>query len=137
MNTEPQLFFEEERMSDEFTKFHVRNAPFYAVFHRFTAPDKGGPHDHPWGFTTKIIKGSYVERRYYLDGSTEIFHRKLNDSFEMDAKTIHRIVSLPDGECWTMITPFAWEREWGFWQFREDGAYFRQHDWPEFKKMNI
>jgi hypothetical protein len=33
-----------EKLSEEFTKIHLRNLPFYGVIHHFTAPDVGSPH---------------------------------------------------------------------------------------------
>lgn len=45
----------EEIMSPDFTKFHLEGPwPFHAVMHRFTQPDHGDPHDHPWSFRSNI-----------------------------------------------------------------------------------
>ena len=126
----------EEKMSDEFTKFHLKGFPFDAVVHKFTEPDKGYPHDHPFGFQSHVLKGSYIERIYcrykltFLDVT-----RKAGDSFFVPATHIHQIIDLPDGECYTIITPLHKERESGFWKFEDGKAYFNQWNEPEFKEV--
>jgi hypothetical protein len=128
--------YKEEIMSEEFTKhlfkFPCRFGEFHMVVHHFTGPDTGGPHCHPYGFMTHILKGGYIERRYTLHetfwGCEDIF-RQPGESFYVPATTIHELVALPGGECWTVITPGPKEREPGFWTFNEHGAWFRQ--WNE------
>lgn len=123
-----------EPMSSAFTKWHL-DAP--AVLHRFTAPDSGDPHDHPFGFTTQILSGGYVEEVYTLtaDGgwSVSLHHRWPGTSHHVEATTVHRIVALPQGECWTVIRPGPWERKSGFWRVVDGRAQFRAWDepWPE------
>ncbi len=59
-------------MSDDFTKYLLKikdknGGLFQPVIHHFTDIDKGeNPHDHPWGFTTHILKGSYIEKVYHI-----------------------------------------------------------------------
>jgi len=124
-----------EKMSDEFEKHHIEGLPFSAVIHHFTAPDKAGAHDHPFGFTTHILKGSYVERRYSKEGRYVDLHRKQGSSHNVDSTTIHEIIALPDGDCYTIITPGQWEREPGFWKFENGKAYFKQWNESEFKEQ--
>jgi len=123
----------QEKMSDQFTKYHLEGLPFSAVLHHFTDSDKGYPHDHPFGFTTHILKGSYVEKIYYPDlDSSEVIHRKQGSSHFVAATLIHEIIELPDGDCWTIITPEKWERQPHFWKF-ENGIWLRAWDETEFK----
>ena len=124
----------EEKMSDVFTKYHLKGFPFDAVIHKFTEPDTGDAHCHPFGFTTHILKGSYVERVYDLDGMYYEYKRKQGTSHFVEAATIHKIIDLPDGECWTIITPRAWEKEPCFWKFENGVAYKRQWNETEFRK---
>lgn len=127
--------FEEEKMSEELMKYHLRGFPFHAVIHKFTGADVGDPHDHPFPFTSFIIKGSYVERRWYIRSNNSYYSRDIvrqeGDSFQVDASTIHNIISLPEGECWTLIIPGLHERKWGFYQFGEQILH-RFHDELEF-----
>ncbi len=124
-----KLTFKKEKMSNEFTKHHIKGLPFGAVIHHFTAPDTGGPHDHPFGFTSHIIHGSYIERVYTIQNGNVIFediHRLPGTSHYVPATTIHELIALPHGDCFTMITPGPWERETYFWKF-ENGLIMNRH----------
>ncbi len=117
-------------MSNEFTKHHIEGAPFNAVLHHFTAPDVGGPHDHPWGFTVHVLKGGYIEKVYNIKGNkwtTKLVKHKPGDLFKIKATHIHEIVEVLGYECWTLVLPKEWERDWGFWKFNKDGITF--HKW--------
>ena len=94
-----------EPMSDAFDKWHVGGLPVPAVFHRFTAPDLGDPHDHPWSFRSIILFGGYIEQCFAPDGSSVDIERRVGDSFHIDANHVHRITNLPYGQCWTLILP--------------------------------
>lgn len=122
----------EEEMGPHMMKFHVGGMPFPAVFHRFTAPDLGDPHDHPWSFRSIILHGGYVEEVFALDGTSERIHRRVGDSFVVPAEHIHRLIDLPAGECWTFIMPLpSPARTSGMYQFRDGVAYFKY--WHEFE----
>lgn len=125
-----------EKMSEEFTKYHLHGLPFPAVLHHFTAPDKGGPHDHPFGFTSFVLKGGYLERVYHprADGTWDSYvaERVVGTSHRVSATHIHEIIDLPEGGCWTLILPQAWEREWRFWRFDAQGWASRQWNEPDF-----
>lgn len=124
----------EEIMSQAMTKFHLDGLPVGVVLHRFTEPDHGDPHDHPFPFTSFIICGGYEERVYDPSGNEVTNFRRPGDCFRVPAKRIHRITRLLDGECWTLILPGPWERKSRFWQFRDDGAFSRawdEHEWTQ------
>ncbi|MFU8971488.1 hypothetical protein ACM642_09495 [Chryseobacterium sp. CY353] len=119
-----------EKMNDVFTKHHLLGLPFDAVIHHFSRKDQHEHvHDHPFSFTTYILKGSYVERIYEIhdDGSYTFsdHHRKEGTTHFVPAKTIHEILELPDGECFTLIKPYQKEKETFFYRF-EDGKVFRR-----------
>lgn len=131
-----------ERMHDDFIKYHL-NAnlqypwPFNAVVHSFTAPDTGDAHDHPWGFTSHILYGSYVEEVFTIneeDGtwSREVITRRAGTVHHVTAKHIHRIIALPEGECYTIILPGEPEQKSGFWKFEGDNILYRPWDSPNF-----
>lgn len=115
------MTIEPEILRAGFEKHHLRGLPFSAVLHRITEPDApGNPHCHPFGFTTHILRGGYVERVYHVEGdkwTSEIIHRTPGSAHYVPATHIHEIIELPDGECWTLILPGPWERESGFWKF--------------------
>lgn len=132
-----------EIMSPEFTKHHLdvhtEKGNVHFLLHQFTGPDKGGPHDHPYDFTTYILKGGYKERIYDLqpDGTYETLEifREPGTSFEVTAFTIHELIELPEGVCWTIVTPGPKVREPGFWRFEGDNIFFRPWNghWTQIK----
>jgi hypothetical protein len=125
-----------EPMGDAFTKYHLGGEqapwPFFPVIHHFTAPDLGDPHDHPWAFTSHVLQGRYVEEVFHLsaDGSwsSEIITRLPGTSHSVVATHIHRLIDLPDGDCWTCVMAGSVERETRFWRF-DDGV--RSRAWYE------
>jgi hypothetical protein len=123
------LKIEIEKMSGEFVKHHIRDLPFYAVIHHFTAIDKGSPHDHPFGFTSHVLYGGYVERVYHIepDGTwkSELVNRNPGTVHQVEATHIHQITELPMGECYTLIIVEPKVREHRFWKFDETGSESR------------
>ncbi len=119
------LNIEIEKMSDEFTKHHIIGLPFDTAIHHFTAKDKGSPHDHPFGFTSFILQGGYVERVYKVetDGkwTSELLHRTPGTVHSVEAAHIHQIVELPSGECYTIRIPPEKVRQTRFWTCEEHG----------------
>ena len=125
-----------ERMSDEFTKYHLLGLPRSIVLHHFTDRDKGSPHDHPWGFKSIVLFGGYTERVYHMTEDkkvwwTEEIERREGDIFEIDAEHVHELIHLPQGQCLTSVFPRWEKREWGFWTFDLNGAHFEKAEKQE------
>lgn len=135
-----ELGIAKETMSAEFTKFHIQGLPFSAVIHHFTAKDIGDPHDHPFAFTSHILKGSYVEEIYMVEPNNDFWsYRVIHRAGEIrrvEAGHIHEIVELPEGECYTLILPEEKTRESHFWRFTEEGIFLRAWFEKEFKKYD-
>lgn len=131
--------FNIEKMNDVFTKYHIKGLPFDAVIHHFSEKDKNEHiHDHPFGFTTHILKGSYIERVYTLDADNKTWyvkeiHRREGESHFVPANLIHEIIDLPEGECYTIITPGPWEKEVFFYRFEGNKVERRKWDETDFK----
>lgn len=135
-------YFETEKMNAVFTKHHIKGLPFDAVIHQFTEKDKNEHiHDHPFGFTTHILKGSYIERVWTWDENNNYYsyqlHRKEGTSHFVSANTIHEIIDLPEGECYTLIRPNAWEKHVYFYKFEDGVTYKRRWDEQEFQKIEL
>ncbi len=135
------LAFKKEVMNEFFDKYHIESLGFPAVVHHFKGvePEDSPAHDHPFRFNSWILKGSYVEKRYIInpDGSWHYYlipHRE-GTSHNVEATDIHKIVILPDDECWTLMLPEKGERKSGFWRFDEKGAHFREWDQVEFEEI--
>jgi hypothetical protein len=126
----------EERMGGHFIKYHLDGLPPYAVLHKFTAPDLGDPHDHPFSADSLIVSGGYVEEVYQIDGSKTVHHRAPGETVRIEASKIHRIIELPEGECLTLFVPGPHQRKSGFYQFREDGTYHRYWD-GKFQRLYV
>ena len=125
----------EERMNDHFLKLHLDDG---RVRHIFTAADgpNAEPHDHPWGFTSTIEEGGYVEQVFDLSRPHEPpqeITRCPGDTFRNEAGTIHRIIRLLAHECVTVIKPEPHERKPGFYRFEADGVFHRfwDGDWQK------
>lgn len=120
------LDIRQEEMNGHFLKLHV---PGLGVLHRFIAADgpDSEPHDHAqWGFWSTILKGGYTEERFSLDGSSEMIRREQGHRFYVAPDDIHRIVSLHDGETWTLVEPDPHTgRDSGFYQWRDGVPHFR------------
>lgn len=110
-----------ERMSPAFTKYHLDDG---RALHRFRLEEPDAdPHDHPWSFRTEILDGGYGEEVFFIadDGSwhSELVQRDAGTSHHVAAEHIHRIVALPQRECWTLVSAAPQHRETRFWRFGE------------------
>jgi len=125
-------------MSANFSKFHL-NADgeegwkIRPALHRFTGPDLGEPHDHPWGFTSHILSGGYIEEIYHRNSGgwwIERVERFPKTAHTVQATCIHRIIALLEPECWTLVMATGdKEREPRFWRF--DGQHPKSRAWNE------
>lgn len=128
-----------ERMSEQFAKLHLDVGRFALTLHHFTGPDAGDPHDHPYPFTTTILAGGYVEEvwRRGKDGwESRRVHREPGTTHRVGARTIHRIVELPEGECVTAVvwhTEGVARREPRFYRLRGGVMQSRRWNEPRFK----
>jgi hypothetical protein len=93
------------------------------VIHRLDV-DTGPPHDHPWGFHTFCLRGGYEEEIFtygpspYHAGSQWFRERRLlrpGEARYVPAGTIHRVVRLLDGPCFTCAIYGPAEREVRFY----------------------
>lgn len=115
-----------ELMSAAFHKWHLEPG---AVLHRFTAPDEGEHHDHPFSLDIEVLTGGYVEE--VLDPATcttWLVERLPGAAFTIGPDHVHRIVQLLAPECWTVARYGEWVRDSGFWRVKDGRAERRQHD---------
>lgn len=86
--------------------------PWGAIrIHHIMRPDEDRfPHDHPFDFTSFILKGGYIEwrpgesTRQFLPG--DVVRRRAED--------LHIIKALPRGDAWTLVFAGPLRRRWGF-----------------------
>jgi len=93
--------------------------PFNVFIHKFLRSDPDDVHDHPWPYTTLILKGGYYEWTPNFDSNgvkiSETRYWRGPGHFRFcKANSFHRIELKSDVDCWTMFMPGPQKREWGF-----------------------
>lgn len=77
-------------------------------------------HDHPWPFTTLVLRGWYDDIHMTPSGpERERLHAPTYAS--RPALHTHRTMTGHRG-CWTIVLTGGWERKWGFWR---DGQWWQ------------
>ena len=115
-----------ERCPTYMYRWTILSTRWFKVYvHRFVADDWSRDlHDHPKRFISIGLAGRYVEhgpagrRREYVAPWLRSF----------PASHIHRI-TLPAGECWTLVIVGPSLREWGFWHLEETSLRWRWIHW--------
>ena len=93
--------------------------PFNVFLHKFLKSDPDDVHDHPWPYTTIILRGGYWEWIPIFDSvgrkTGEIQHWRGPGHFRIcSATSYHRIELDPNITAWTLFMPGPKQREWGF-----------------------
>jgi len=93
--------------------------PFNIFLHKFLKGDPDDVHDHPWSYTTLILKGGYYEWVPIFDDNNRKISevaswRKPGHFRTCSANSYHRIELDPAIECWTLFMPGKQTKEWGF-----------------------
>lgn len=112
-------------------RWHLLHTPWgRIVLHKILLSDNDCPHDHPWNYTSIILKGGYwewsdyaimqhpqglpVHRKSLWYGAGSVVRRKADWAHQLQ---------LPHGPgplyqcipCWTLVLTSSWRRHWGFW----------------------
>lgn len=108
-------------------RYHLINLPFCKLYlHYFLRSDADDPHDHPWDFTTYMLRGTYTEEVYDIhERHFTRWKRYPGDVLKRKAEDIHRIrvrrsVRINSYSEWKRMAPvtlfFATRKrkEWGF-----------------------
>ena len=96
--------------------------PFGSLrLHHWLAPDDDRAlHDHPWWFTTLVLRGGYTDRNPGGDD-----HLRAGSVRYRPA--LHRHTVVPDaGGAWTLLVTGPPVRSWGFWL---DGKFRKANKW--------
>ncbi|QEU08245.1 cupin domain-containing protein [Paracoccus yeei] len=127
-----------ERMSGAMLKIHLGRGETGnpLVLHKFTGPDTGPHHDHQFHCRSYILDGGYTEELLNPDGTTELRHHRPGDVVDIPHDHVHRIVHLPEGECWTLYEVLGPKvQESGFFEFRDGRMFQRRWNEPEFRPV--
>ncbi|GMV81224.1 MAG: hypothetical protein AMXMBFR7_24080 [Planctomycetota bacterium] len=83
---------------------------FRLYLHRiFRADGDRHLHDHPWNFTSLVLKGGYRE-----ETPQGIFERRAGALIRHKAEDYHRILELYTQSAWTLVLCGRKRRPWGF-----------------------
>jgi len=93
--------------------------PFNIFLHKFLKSDPDDVHDHPWPYSTLILKGGYYEWTPIFDGGGKKIAEKCawrgpGHFRTCSATSYHRIELDPNVTAWTLFMPGPQKREWGF-----------------------
>lgn len=110
--------------------------------HKFYRGDQDRhPHDHPWGFTSLILKGGYHEETpcgCSWGGCVKLKWYRPLSLLRRPATWRHRVVIAEGHTAWTLVFTGPKERSWGF--FTEKGfcpwrSYSKGVCWCEEEKV--
>lgn len=100
------LLFKEKMRTLEDNK---TNWPFNIYIHNIRRSDPQDLHDHPWPYTTIILKGGYYE--HTPEGK---FWRGPGHIRTSKATGLHRLEVVKGVDCWTMFMRGKKQRVWGY-----------------------
>lgn len=109
--------------SDYLWRWHVagnRSGRGIYLHHFIKGDNDPDPHSHPWGFTTLVLAGGYVDECWKKDADGRVVHDRYQTCkpgrlYCRRASHIHRVL-LPEGKTgWTLV--FRGKRfcDWGFY----------------------
>lgn len=96
-----------------------KNFPFNITLHKILKSDDPILHDHPWDFSTIILKGGYYEvtPKYNNDGELEGTYTKWKGPGSIirhKATDLHYLLLIDEAPCTTLFFMGAQKRDWGF-----------------------
>ncbi|HEX7276291.1 MAG TPA: hypothetical protein VF244_02860 [Acidimicrobiales bacterium] len=118
-------------------RLRIIQTPLFGVYlHRFDGPDpRATLHDHPWAFTSIVLRGGYVERRLNpLTMEVDENHvvRWVNRLHAHDSHAIIRLLRVPT---WTLMLVGRRVRTWGYMECVDKGGVpTGQWLWTEFDR---
>lgn len=120
--------------------------PSVRIHHILRADHARDPHNHPWPFRTIILRGGYIEERFYdevddayADGAQSAIRthydraigrhdRRAGDTSRLDANRFHHIWQVTPGGVWTLFISWNWRHVWGF---DTDRGFVEWQDYPD------
>lgn len=101
-------------------RYYLISTPYFGIYlHNIRMPDRDEHlHDHPWNFTSIILRGGYTEELSFEPdaGLPTVYDNWFNrfSRHSVAATTAHAIRAiLPN--TWTLVLVGKRQREWGFW----------------------
>ena len=104
-----------------------KNFPFNITLHKVLKSDEPTLHDHPWNYSTLILKGGYYENT--PEGR---FWRGPGHFRMCQSNNTHRIELDPNVQAWTLFMPGPQRKDWGF---IKDGKWIQHEKYLASRKM--
>jgi hypothetical protein len=113
-------------------RWRLIQTPLFAIYlHRIFLEDADRePHDHPWNFTSLVLRGGYIE--HILRTDTKVSYSRLNPRWSyhrMKTNAAHRIAFVYPNT-YTLVFAGRRTRDWYFWT--PDGPVL----WSEWKGIS-
>ena len=93
-----------------FRRYRLLDLPSFKIYlHNIILTDRDRHmHDHPYDFTSFILKGSYIE--------TTLLDKKRFGVFDRNRKKAHEChkLEIENGPIWTLVFAGRRKREWGY-----------------------
>lgn len=96
-----------------FKRFAIIECKYFNIYvHTILQADKDlHLHDHPWSYTSIVLKGELVEQTR----GNKFTNLKLFDVIERDAEESHKIFELKTPSVTTLFFTGPRKRDWGYW----------------------
>lgn len=93
--------------------------------HHILRSDDRHFHDHPFDFTSIILRGSYTEWTP-IHGTQQMASQlyTAGDIIQRKAEDLH-FLTLENGPVWTLVFRGPYRRTWGFWDYYNGWVDFR------------
>jgi hypothetical protein len=116
-------------------RLRIVQTPWFGIYlHRFDGPDpRPTLHDHPWNFTSIVLRGGYIERRLNPFTMTVNEHHRVRWVNRLRIGEAHAITELLGVPTWTVMLVGRRRRTWGYLEGPnrwEDDSWY----WTEFDK---
>jgi hypothetical protein len=84
------------------------------IHHMLRSDHDRSLHDHPWDFTSIVLKGGYME---LVDNNTtgKLMFNAPGAIIHRPAEWKHRVILSEGRTCWTLVFVSKKLRQWGFW----------------------
>lgn len=117
-----------------FRRYRLIQTPWFAIYlHKICQSDMDRDmHDHPWNFTSLILKGAYQEdvREYPKFDHIRTMVYEPGDRVSHRAEDAHKL-SLVTDSVWTLVMTSGHDRYWGY-RLR-DGTWIGHAEYRQLK----
>jgi len=100
-----------------FRRYRLIRTPWFALYiHQILRSDMDSAlHDHPFDFSSLILKGSYLEQSMYPSDTNTIYCNEFfpGDVVKHKGEELHKL-TLTSKSVWTLVLTSGNYRDWGY-----------------------